>query len=145
MYFCVVRGAVLCGRRARDCPSPSPSNPRLGGLVTHLSALSSAQSAWYVLQLNYASIVIYILKAYNCGLLRYINWNLGSSKLLPLVIFSVIILSVLLLAHGRLHHKRWSKCTMDKVGPVGGGFLQEFREKCINFLYKIRNLLYWHS
>jgi len=49
---------------------------------------------WYVLQLNYASIVIYILKANNCGLLRYINWNLGSSKLLPLVIFSLIILAI---------------------------------------------------
>ena len=38
-------------------------------------------------------------------------------------------------------YKRWSKCTMEKVG---GRVLQELRGKCINFLYKIKNLLYWH-
>jgi len=39
-------------------------------------------------------------------------------------------------------HKRWSKCTMEKVG---GKFLQELKGKCINFLYKIKKNLYWHS
>jgi len=39
-------------------------------------------------------------------------------------------------------YKRWIKCTMEKVG---GGFCRNLGEKCINFLYKIKNLLYWHS
>jgi len=37
-------------------------------------------------------------------------------------------------------YKRWSKCTMEKVGG-----LQELRGKCINFVYKVKSLLYWHS
>ena len=31
---------------------------------------------------------------------------------------------------------------MEKVGKR---FLQELMKKCINLLYKIKNLLYWHS